>query len=68
MSEPEFVNLLRSPGIDSQSGGIDFCNRFLGFLTFTNTGSAFGIILRITGDFWNILRSIGGYLKARISF
>jgi hypothetical protein len=23
-SEPEFVNLLRSPGIDSQPGGIDF--------------------------------------------
>ncbi len=29
-SEPVFVNLLRSPGIDSQPGGIDPRNRFLG--------------------------------------
>ncbi len=34
-SEPKFVNLLRSPGIDSQSGGIDSLESIL----FSNTGS-----------------------------
>jgi hypothetical protein len=31
-TEPEFVNLLRGPEIDSQPGGIDPWNRFMGYL------------------------------------
>jgi hypothetical protein len=30
--EPVFVNLLRSPGIDSQPGRIDSSNRFMGYM------------------------------------
>ncbi len=36
---PEFVNILRSPGIDSQPGGTIPWNRFLGSLTFKNSCS-----------------------------
>ncbi len=42
VSEPEFLNLLRSPGIDSQPGGIDS----LLPSTFTNSGSEY-----VTGNF-----------------
>jgi hypothetical protein len=38
--EPVFVDLLRSPGIDSQPGGIDSLDSILGILKrFTNSGS-----------------------------
>ncbi len=37
LHEPVFLNLLRSPGIDSQPVGIDFLSPY----RFTNTGSEF---------------------------
>jgi hypothetical protein len=39
-TEPEFVNFLRSPGIDSQPGGIDSLNRFLGSLNVYKFGQS----------------------------
>ena len=37
-TEPVFVNLLRSPGIDSQPGGVDPWNRFLGSINVNKYG------------------------------
>ncbi len=37
-TEPVFVNLLRRPGIDSQPGGVDPCNRFLGSINVNKYG------------------------------
>jgi hypothetical protein len=39
--EPEFVNLLRRPEIDSQPSGIDCLESLPGLLKFTNSGSEY---------------------------
>jgi hypothetical protein len=52
-TEPQFENLLRSPGIDSQPGGIDSCAP----QAFTNTGSALPCA-KDTGWGWGSSRAV----------
>ncbi len=50
-AEPVFVDLLRSPGIDSQPGGIDPRNRFLGYINVYGYGLGTQTLLSLAINF-----------------